>query len=743
MDSALISAEAELHARLRSTEEASEGASEPIRSFDNALWWKIVRPPHRTPSSSLRAIIQEDFFPEIVTTTRQRFKVDVCDDVEYERRSHLIDKFGIIKRWREMVERAKKKDEKLEKLVEKPEAESLARLYEKKRKSQYPGQHGPKRAKYKKTAKYGVLGGRGNKKTKRVQVSPADRSVVAFAGFGFVAIAGDSVGVPPIFLADNDADCLKVLRNNFDEKTCAIENVDLLRGLDFENVDKYKDDAALKALAGPLADDVALLIKNAAVRDGIVKSDEFKVVSIGSDENDEHPLLKTVNFFYQSSIECNDVSLVQNEATRDEAKTMLSTRFAFEFERLLRQRVPITASFYEQVNATVKFNAFLSEEMTKRGPGYAHVQLRCGETGTPQHRLRQFLVSGNRRKGSSANQVLEALLHRHSPFTRVGEAASVWNVDGSEFHLERGEKARASVSDAGGWACTTNVPYLVSSKRRRDEKNPPRLKLPTAYRLASQGVDARLFSVPLEVKENAVRKGIANGLPVSTGELFWTAIRDAGVGNNPSPGHVHRKLLRLPPAALRASDDASDFFRAAADKRKPAWRYRVGDAVELDEDNGGVPKIPSYAERVRREVASKRRVGGGSHLGLCGCLCSRRAIRTKTLGAFSIDRCRFHLNTSRCGLGERRGVGKEENKWCFACGNDDETTNPPNRMSKKINGLRNDKVMKPRVLSCVNKECCRVFCERCLVSTLANAFDVMAEKNAFLCFVCDDERAIS
>jgi site-specific DNA-cytosine methylase len=728
MYSALISAEADLHARKRkrSAEDDPEVASEPIRSFDNALWLKTVRPPHRTPSSSLPATIQQDFFPEIVAMTLKRFKDDVCDAEEYESRAHLIDESGIIKRWRAMVDRAKMKDEK------------LARHHKKKRKSQYKlytGKTGPKRAKYKKNAQYGVLGGTRNKKTMHIQNTPVDRSIVAFAGFGFVALAGDSVGVPPIFLAENDAGCLKVLRSNFDEKTCAIEDVDLLPGLDFE---KGYTDAELAAHAAPLADHVARLIKQAALRDGIVPSEDAfrrvdKVVSEGSDENDEHPLLDTVNFFYQSSIECNDVSLVQNEATRDEAKTMLSTRFTFEFERLLRQRIPITASFYEQVNATVKFNTFLSEEMTKRGPGYAHVQLRCGETGTPQHRLRQFLVSGNRRKRARAENVLEALRQNHLPFTRVSDAASVCNVDGSQFHLERGDNQRASISDAGGWACTTNVPYLVSSTMAQDGK-PARLKLPTAHRLALQGVDPHFFFIPVEVNESAARKGIANGVPVPTGEVFWSAIRDAGVGNNPSPGHVHRKFRRLPSAALRSSDDVDDFFRAAADKKKHAWRYRVGDAVELDGDTGGVPKISSYAVRVREAVASN--AGGNSHHGLCGCLCSRRAMRTKTLGAFTMDRCQSHLVASR-GLGDRRGVGKKEDRWCFSCGNDDPFTDPSYRMSTVINGLRNDKVTHPRVLSCVDPECRRVFCERCLVSMLGNAFDVMTEKNDFLCFVCD------
>ena len=43
------------------------------------LWCSLVLPPHRSPSSSLPATIQQDFFPEIVAMTLKRFKDGVCD----------------------------------------------------------------------------------------------------------------------------------------------------------------------------------------------------------------------------------------------------------------------------------------------------------------------------------------------------------------------------------------------------------------------------------------------------------------------------------------------------------------------------------------------------------------------------------------------------------------------------------------------------------------------------------------
>ena len=138
------------------------------------LWCSLVLPPHRSPSSSLPATIQQDFFPEIVAMTLKRFKDGVCDVEEYESHAHLIDETGIIKRWRELVDRAKKKDdelEKLEKLVEKPKAdESLERPYRKmpRRPRKFRGRtgigrKGPVPARYKKQAKFGVLGGRPRK----------------------------------------------------------------------------------------------------------------------------------------------------------------------------------------------------------------------------------------------------------------------------------------------------------------------------------------------------------------------------------------------------------------------------------------------------------------------------------------------------------------------------------------------------------------------------------------------------
>lgn len=551
-------------------------------------------------------------------------------------------------------------------------------------------------------------------------------SVVWYAGFGFVCIAGETAGITPLLAVDNDPNCIHVMKANL-PANCTVKEYDLLP----QNI-KTCTELEMRQHAELLAEEMAKCVNDA------LRIHEFEPVdSQVLAEDGECSLSEDYDLFLQNSVPCDRVSLVQGKKFRDSNLTKKMTTQTMLNEAAFRRRVPITGSFYEQVCADDDFNHFFATcANTYPELPLAHASYYATDFGTPQLRSRQFLMSGNRRLNLSPQQVKDSLASsiKHTVMTSV---ATVLNIDPKVYEYESASrmKTRKPLDDNKGYAVMTSVPNIVKVDLDRKEFC---LRLPTAHRFALQGVDSHLYFIPQKMTECVVRKGLANGVPIVMGEALWINLVYGGVELGPSAGYVWKALPRLPGVMMRSDDSIEQFVvEQSGEPANRRWRVMLGNEVEICEDDGQ-PVNSSYVQRLKDALP---RLDPTDRF--CECLCAERADKvTRDLGGGEMMFCcRKHRTSGRGDRGQRKGVGgKTEDRRCHRCGNDEDFLNDVPGLSKEYTDQRNDEREHPSVLSCVDKDCPRVCCMSCLKRMYVNAVRLTALENKWRCQMCEKKR---
>ena len=548
-------------------------------------------------------------------------------------------------------------------------------------------------------------------------------SVVWYAGFGFVCIAGETAGITPLLAVDNDPNCIDAMKANL-PANCTVMKYDLLP----QNIKECTERQMLQH-AERLAEMMAECVNTALRHLGFKPVDPLVPALDG-----QCRLSEEYEVVLQNSIPCDRVSLAQGDDTRDSDLTKKMTTQTILTEAAFRRRVPITCSFYEQVCADDDFNNFFKgcADMLPELP-LAHVSYYATDFGTPQLRSRQFFMSGNRRLNLSPQQVIDSLASsiKHTVMTSV---ATVLNIDPKVYEYESASRAktRKPLDEYKGYTVMTSVPNIVKVGRDREEFC---VRLPTAYRFALQGVDPHLYFIPENMTENVVRKGLANGVPIVLGEALWINLVYGNVELGPSAGFVWKPLPRQPGVMMRSHDSIEQFVEQSEGPTR--WRFMLGNEVEIGEDDGQ-PVNASYVQRLKDALPRLNPTDR-----FCECLCGERADNEKRQlrGGEVMFCCRKHRTSGRGDLGKRKGVGgKTEDRRCHRCGNDDDFLEDVPRLSKEHNDQRNDERENPSVLSCVDKECPRVCCMSCLKRMYVNAVHLIAEENKWRCDMCEQKR---
>lgn len=544
-------------------------------------------------------------------------------------------------------------------------------------------------------------------------------------------------------------------------------------------------------------DEVATRICNAIL--GVLKSlglkSEFQSANIDG-RGINVKLADDFDVYLQFSPPCQEAS--NNNPNGDREYTIKVLRFLVDVEALIRTKIPITGSWYEMVNGHV-IREWMEKGQTRppvedRENGHEEellVDLQAvmlsSQDGcsTAQRRERILWVSGNRRRGVSAERVKRDLRHL-AILGRVVPVSTVLGLDPEYYEYvdnrrpgpEKKEK-RKPLDNLQGFTMTSNPPSIGKIGTSEGIQ-----QLSTAQVLALQGFDPRVYYVPKAMTQAHLLVGCANMVPLQLSIIVWRALMygvqvmvypgtDGGTDDPFSNVFINcsrytqaqknemsreTKTIMTQAENLGTKQVRGDQQRVWYDGQEPekppmgqSWRQIPLDPYVLmkAEDKLNPVNVGCDARTPEGTV-----VPGGYFCRLRSaraedtclpedlpCLsgwCVDRA--TKFCGEEGVYFCDHHFDKARDDMNRdwRLGIGKKlEHQHCTLCGGEEEFQERAPGLSNFMNEYRNREMAVTDMHSCSDEKCHRSICMTCLFTRWVNATCLRSDRSGFLCHVHD------
>ena len=544
-------------------------------------------------------------------------------------------------------------------------------------------------------------------------------------------------------------------------------------------------------------DEVATRICN-AIR-GVLKSlglkSEFKTASVDvRDVGINVQLADDFDIYLQFSPPCQEASNNNPNGDREHTKAVLS--FLVDVEARIRTKIPITGTWYEMVNGHEigKWMESGQRRLSTVGDGEngceeeplidlqaLMVSSQDGCT-TAQRRERMLWVSGNRRRGASAERVKRDI-RRLTVLGRVVPVSTVLGLDPKEYEYvdnrrpgpEKKEK-RKPLDNLQGYTMTSNPPSI--RKKGSEEIH----QLSAAQVLALQGFDPRAFYVPKDMSQAHCLVGFANMVPLQLSILVWRALI-YGVQEMIVPRvddqcrPVYKKVFINPSRETQAEKN----LRSHETKEFLTWAENMGTKpVRIDgqrvwyEDQK--PKTPPLARTWRQipldpyavmrakdqmnpvDVGCDARTLEGTVVP-GGYFCRLRSARADDsflaedlpcLSGWCTNRastlceeegvyfCDYHFAAARDEVNRDYRIGqhkKREHQHCTLCGGKEQFQERAPGLSNIMNDERNRAMALMDMHPCGDKKCHRSICMTCLFTRWVNATCLRSDRSGFICHV--------